>query len=139
MKSIFEYLLTKSSVNHVQPQSRAKWLSFWREETPKEYKEFVDNIIEEDAYNILDNFEYWIPTDNKLHMAYNHDCKYEHKQLFGIQFIVDINEFTIQVIPGKNRGPLYDIYGIDDKKCKSIAELKEMIFNLIEKIDPMKK
>lgn len=113
------------------------------EETPKEYKEFVDNIIEEDAYDILDNFDYWISNDDKLHMAYNHDCKYENKQLFGIQFIVDIYEFRINVIPGNQSGPgsgpVYGIHSIDDKKCKSITELKEMIFNLVEKIDPMKK
>lgn len=139
MKSIFEYLLTKSSVNHVKPQSRAKWLGFWGEGTTKEYKEFVDHIIEEDAYDILDNFDYWIPTDDKLHMAYNHDCKYEHNRLFGIQFIVDINEFTIEVVPAKNPGPVYDVQSISDKICKSIVELEETIFNLIEKIDPMKK
>lgn len=139
MKPIFEYLLSKYSVNHVKPQSKAKWVMFGKEKTPNEYKEFVDNIIEEDAYDILDNFNYWIANDDKLHMAYNHDCKYETKKLFGIQFIVDIYEFTINVIPGNQSGPIYSIYSIDDKKCKSIVELKEMIFNLIEKIDPMKK
>lgn len=139
MKSIFEYLLSKSSINHVKPQSRAKWIRFGNEEISNEYKEFVDHIIEVDAYDILDNFTYWIANDSKLHMAYNYDCKYNDKQLFGIQFIVDINEFTITVIPGNQSGPIYDIYSIDGKKCKSIIELEETLFNLVKKIEPIKK
>ena len=139
MQAIYEYLLTKSSVKHAKPQSRAKWLMFGVEKIPNEYKEFVDHIIEVDMYDILDNFTYWFANDNKLHMAYNYDCKYEHKQLFGIQFIVDINEFAITVKPGNRPGPIYDIYSIDGKKCQSIAELEETLFNLVEKIKPMKK
>lgn len=139
MKSIFEYLLTKSSVKHTKLQSRGTWLMFSNEEIPNEYKEFVDNMMEADTYDILDNFIYWFPDDRKLHMAYNYDCKYEHKKMFGIQFVVDINELTIKVIPGNQSGPLYDIYSIDDKKCESIVELEETLFNLVEKIDPMKK
>lgn len=139
MKPIFEYLLSKSSVNHVKPQSKAKWYTSYNVEIPNEYKEFVDHIIEVDTYDILDNFLYWFPDDRKLHMAYNYDCKYEHKKMFGIQFVVDINEFTITVIPGNLSGPIYDIYSIDGKKCKSIVELEETFFNLVEKIEPMKK
>lgn len=139
MKPIFEYLLSKSSINHVKPQSKAKWIMFGKEKTPNEYKEFVDHIIEVDTYDMLDNFIYWVANDDKLHMAYNYDCKYEDKQLFGIQFIVDINEFTIIVIPGNQSGPLYDIYSIDGKKCQSIVELEETLFNLVEKIEPIKK
>lgn len=139
MKPIFEYLLSKSSAKHAKPQSRAKWIRFGGEVIPNEYKEFVDHIIEVDSYDILDSFIYWFPNDRKLHMAYNNDCKYDGKQLFGIQFIVDINEFTIQVIPGNQSGPLYDIISIDEEKCKSIDEFEETLFNLVEKIEPIKK
>ena len=139
MKPIFEYLLSKSNAKHVKPQSRAKWMRFGDEETPNEYKAFVDHIIEVDAYDILDNFIYWFSGDSKLHMAYNYDCKYGQKQLFGIQFIVDINEFIIYVVPGTHSGPLYDINNIDEKKCKSIAELEDALFEFVGKIEPMKK
>lgn len=140
MQAICEYLLSKSSTKHPKSQSIAKWASFGYIETPNEYKEFVDNIIETDTYDMLADFIYWFfPYDDNLHMAYNYNCKYKDKQLYGIQFIVDIHEFTINVVPGIQSGPIYDIYNIDEKKCKSIVELEETLFNLVEKIEPMKK
>lgn len=139
MQAIYEYLLSKSSAKHAKPQSRANWMRFGNEVIPNEYKEFVDHIIEVDTYDMLDNFLYWLTDDRKLHMAYNYDCKYEQKQLFGIQFIVDINVFTIYVVPGTQSGPLYDIINIDEKKCKSIAELEDALFEFVGKIEPIKK
>ena len=87
MKTIFEYLLSKSN-------KKAAFGLDLPADMDAESVDFLNNVANNDekCYNIINKCKFWETGETIktyiLHIAYYGECRYENYELQGIQFIV---------------------------------------------------
>lgn len=137
MQPIYEYLLSKTNKSLYKANAKDfDKLSIDNSVTPR-YKTIIEDLLLQNENGVLDECKYW-ETNKGLHIVYNKLCKYptysRYDKVHGVQFIVNIDDFTAYYVLSHNGVYVGDHFSLDlpnDNEPIFLSALSEEI-NKIE-------